>query len=57
MIVFDKLLKAMNKQGSRVLVFSQMTSMMDILEDYFDLRGYKVCFSVLFKSLLHNFEL
>ena len=27
--------------GHRVLIFSQMTALMDILEDYFDLRQFK----------------
>ncbi|XP_050533730.1 chromatin-remodeling complex ATPase chain Iswi-like [Daktulosphaira vitifoliae] len=43
MVVFDKLLKALKDQGSRVLVFSQMTRMMDILEDYMHWRGYSYC--------------
>jgi SWI/SNF-related matrix-associated actin-dependent regulator of chromatin subfamily A member 5 len=43
MVVFDKLLKALKEQGSRVLIFSQMTRMMDILEDYMHWKGYNVC--------------
>lgn len=43
MVVFDKLLKALKEQDSRVLVFSQMTRMMDILEDYMHWKGYNVC--------------
>lgn len=42
MVVFDKLLKALKEQESRVLVFSQMTRMMDILEDYMHWKGYNV---------------
>jgi len=42
MVVFDKLLKALKEQDSRVLVFSQMTRMMDILEDYMHWKGYNV---------------
>lgn len=43
MVVFDKLLKALKEQGSRVLIFSQMTRMMDILEDYMHWKCYNVC--------------
>jgi SWI/SNF-related matrix-associated actin-dependent regulator of chromatin subfamily A member 5 len=43
MIVLDKLLKRMQKQGSRVLIFSQMSRLLDILEDYCVFRGYKYC--------------
>ncbi|KAG7258428.1 hypothetical protein CRUP_031798 [Coryphaenoides rupestris] len=34
MMVLDKLLPKMKEQGSRVLIFSQMTRILDILEDY-----------------------
>lgn len=40
MVVLDKLLKKMKEQGSRVLIFSQMSRMLDILEDYCYFRGY-----------------
>lgn len=43
MVVLDKLLKALKEQDSRVLVFSQMTRMMDILEDYMHWKGFNVC--------------
>ncbi|KAH6842559.1 SNF2 family N-terminal domain-containing protein [Chaetomium sp. MPI-CAGE-AT-0009] len=43
MIVLDKLLKRMQKQGSRVLIFSQMSRLLDILEDYCVFRQYKYC--------------
>lgn len=43
MIILDKLLKRMQEQGSRVLIFSQMSRMLDILEDYCLFRGYKYC--------------
>jgi SWI/SNF-related matrix-associated actin-dependent regulator of chromatin subfamily A member 5 len=43
MIVLDKLLKRMQNQGSRVLIFSQMSRLLDILEDYCVFRGYKYC--------------
>ena len=43
MAVLDKLLKRMQKQGSRVLIFSQMSRLLDILEDYCVFREYKYC--------------
>ncbi|KAK7541676.1 chromatin remodelling complex ATPase chain ISW1 [Phyllosticta citricarpa] len=43
MIMLDKLLNRLQAQGSRVLVFSQMSRMLDILEDYSVMRGYQYC--------------
>ncbi|KAI0304101.1 SNF2 family N-terminal domain-containing protein [Russula brevipes] len=43
MVILDKLLKNMNEKGSRILIFSQMSRMLDILEDYCLFRGYKYC--------------
>ncbi|KAK5133769.1 hypothetical protein LTR08_007419 [Meristemomyces frigidus] len=43
MVMLDKLLKRMEAQGSRVLIFSQMSRVLDILEDYSVMRGYKYC--------------
>ncbi|KAJ2814829.1 chromatin remodeling complex Adenosinetriphosphatase, partial [Coemansia furcata] len=43
MAVLDKLLKRCKEQGSRVLIFSQMSRVLDILEDYCMFRGYKYC--------------
>ncbi|XP_077000970.1 SWI/SNF-related matrix-associated actin-dependent regulator of chromatin subfamily A member 1 isoform X3 [Tamandua tetradactyla] len=43
MIVLDKLLAKLKEQGSRVLIFSQMTRLLDILEDYCMWRGYDYC--------------
>lgn len=40
MVVLDKLLKAMKEKGSRVLIFSQMSRVLDILEDYCLFRNY-----------------
>lgn len=40
--ILDKLLPKLREQGSRVLIFSQMTRMLDILEDYCLWRQYKV---------------
>lgn len=41
MMILDKLLTKVQAQGSRVLIFSQMTRMLDILEDYFLWRQHK----------------
>ncbi|KAL5508749.1 hypothetical protein ACEPAG_4728 [Sanghuangporus baumii] len=43
MVILDKLLKTMKEKGSRVLIFSQMSRVLDILEDYCLFRGYKYC--------------
>ncbi|OCH89738.1 SNF2 family DNA-dependent ATPase [Obba rivulosa] len=43
MVILDKLLSSMKAKGSRVLIFSQMSRMLDILEDYCLFRGYKYC--------------
>ncbi|CAH0004805.1 unnamed protein product [Clonostachys byssicola] len=43
MKVLDKLLARLQTQGSRVLIFSQMSRLLDILEDYCVFRGYKYC--------------
>ena len=41
MQVLDKLLKSMKEKGSRVLIFSQMSRVLDILEDYCMFRDYR----------------
>ena len=43
MVMLDKLLKRMKAQGSRVLIFSQMSRVLDIMEDYSVMRDYKYC--------------
>ncbi len=43
MIMLDKILTRMKKQGSRVLIFSQMSRVLDILEDYCVFREHKYC--------------
>uniref|UniRef100_A0A1B0BDV9 Chromatin-remodeling complex ATPase chain Iswi n=1 Tax=Glossina palpalis gambiensis TaxID=67801 RepID=A0A1B0BDV9_9MUSC len=43
MVILDKLLPKLQAQGSRVLIFSQMTRMLDILEDYCLWRNYQYC--------------
>jgi len=39
--LMTKMLKKLKEQGHRVLVFSQMTKMLDLLEDYLEGIGYK----------------
>lgn len=41
MRVLDKLLPKLEEEGSRVLIFCQMTRMLDILEDYCLWRGFR----------------
>ena len=43
MVLLDKLLPKLKERGSRVLIFSQMTRMIDILEDYCMYRSYQYC--------------
>ncbi|KAG1678034.1 hypothetical protein FOA52_000830 [Chlamydomonas sp. UWO 241] len=43
MILLDKLLPKLQERGSRVLIFSQMTRMLDILEDYCLMMGMQYC--------------
>ncbi|GAA6018197.1 hypothetical protein JCM10207_002864 [Rhodosporidiobolus poonsookiae] len=40
MVLLDKLLTRLKQDGHRVLVFSQMVRMLDILSDFCSLRGY-----------------
>ena len=41
--MLDKLLAKLQENDSRVLIFSQMTRVLDILEDYCLWRGYEYC--------------
>lgn len=41
--VLDLLLPKFFKEGSKVLIFSQMTRLLDILDDYLRFRGYSYC--------------
>lgn len=43
MLILDKILNRMKEQGSRILIFSQMSRVLDILEDYCVFRGHKYC--------------
>ncbi|OJJ63421.1 hypothetical protein ASPSYDRAFT_53112 [Aspergillus sydowii CBS 593.65] len=40
MMLLDQLLTKLKKDGHRVLIFSQMVKMLDILGDYMEYRGY-----------------
>lgn len=42
MVILDKLLPKLQDQDSRVLIFSQMTRMLDILEDYAIWKNWQV---------------
>ncbi|CAH1756889.1 1847_t:CDS:10 [Entrophospora sp. SA101] len=46
--VLDKLLKRLKAQGSHVLLFSQMSRVLDILEDYY----LTVCYDSIYEQLL-----
>ncbi|CAB0003885.1 unnamed protein product [Nesidiocoris tenuis] len=41
LMLLSRMLKKLKEEGHRVLIFSQMTKMLDILEDYLDGEGYK----------------
>jgi len=43
LFMVDKLLKRLKERGSRVLIFTQMTRVLDILEDFMVMRGYQYC--------------
>ena len=43
MVMLDRILVRMKKQGSRILIFSQMSRVLDILEDYCVFREHKYC--------------
>lgn len=44
MLLLDRLLRHLFENGHKVLIFSQFTTQLDILEDYCaELRGWKVC--------------
>ncbi|KAG0146424.1 hypothetical protein CROQUDRAFT_44473 [Cronartium quercuum f. sp. fusiforme G11] len=44
MLLLDKLLKGLFERGHKVLIFSQFTSMLDIIQDWAtDLNGWRVC--------------
>ncbi|KAI0706827.1 transcription regulator [Cerioporus squamosus] len=41
MVLLDKLLARLRQDGHRVLIFSQMVRMLDIMQDYLNMRGYQ----------------
>ncbi|KAF1775708.1 P-loop containing nucleoside triphosphate hydrolase [Phytophthora cactorum] len=41
--ILDRMLRQLKRKGHKVLIFSQMTRMMDILEDYLRMREYSYC--------------
>ncbi|XP_018571410.1 chromodomain-helicase-DNA-binding protein Mi-2 homolog isoform X2 [Anoplophora glabripennis] len=41
LVLLSKMLRKLREQGHRVLIFSQMTKMLDILEDFLEGEGYK----------------
>ena len=41
LVLLDKLLPRLKEEGHRLLVFSQFKTMLDILEDYFNARGFR----------------
>lgn len=43
LLLLDKLLSKLKKNGDRVLIFSQMTRLLDILEDYMRYKSYEYC--------------
>ncbi|KAL9982147.1 hypothetical protein ACROYT_G010956 [Oculina patagonica] len=43
MLLLDRMMPELKQRGHKVLLFSQMTRMMDILEDYCILRDYGYC--------------
>jgi superfamily II DNA/RNA helicase len=42
MVLLDKLLPKLKKEGHKVLIFSQMVKMMDVIEEFCEFRQYKV---------------
>eukprot|EP00934_Nitzschia_sp_Nitz4_P004538 Nitzschia sp. Nitz4//scaffold162_size51285//15820//20464//NITZ4_006968-RA/size51285-processed-gene-0.20-mRNA-1//1//CDS//3329537970//4528//frame0 len=43
MVLLDKLLKRLKERGHRVLLFTQMTRILDIMEDYLVMRRFPYC--------------
>ena len=43
MVLLDKLLLRLKERGHRVLLFTQMTRVLDILEDYMHMRNFQYC--------------
>ena len=43
MVLLDKLMTRLKQKGHRVLIFTQMTKVLDILEDYVVMRKHNYC--------------
>jgi ATP-dependent DNA helicase len=43
LMVLDQMLRELKRKGHKVLIFSQMARMMDIMEDYLLMREYSYC--------------
>jgi SWI/SNF-related matrix-associated actin-dependent regulator of chromatin subfamily A member 5 len=43
MVMLDKLLARLQAKGHRVVLFSQFTQTLDVINDYLELRGYRHC--------------
>lgn len=43
MLVLDMMLKALKERGHKVLIFSQMTRMLDLIEDFCEIQQYDFC--------------
>ena len=43
LFMVDRLLKRLKERGHRILIFTQMTRVLDILEDFMVMRGYQYC--------------
>eukprot|EP01006_Ploeotia_vitrea_P032035 TRINITY_DN64314_c0_g1_i1.p1 TRINITY_DN64314_c0_g1~~TRINITY_DN64314_c0_g1_i1.p1 ORF type:complete len:745 (-),score=164.56 TRINITY_DN64314_c0_g1_i1:1998-4232(-) len=41
--VLDRMLPVLKRDGHKVLIFSQMTSLLDLLEDYLDMTDFRWC--------------
>ena len=41
LVLMSKMLRKLKETGHRVLIFSQMTKMLDLLEDFLEGEGYK----------------
>lgn len=43
MVILDKMVKRLFKDGHKVLIFSQFTKMLNLLHDWADMKRYSVC--------------
>lgn len=54
LLILDRLLPKLLEQGRKVLLFSQFTTMLDVLQDYCWLRDFAVGVALLVVALPHN---